>query len=535
MCGSFVCETCSDGSNTLSWLRERSGALQRPAASSRRGSLRSFADGESRAVRERQDLLRWRGELAQLIKEANLPVVEQALLSSSPDVVILAAVGCPRASTIKKRVREWRKVRSYSLSVCGSPWPQHVGIVLDYVLERVGEPCGHTVPEAILATVAFMEKAGGVGCGARLADNQALKNVVNQATHDLQDGAPPTRKAPAPLLPCMLIGSLELLIADRSAPVFARGLAFYKLLKVWAACRSNDLSGLNPASLRMTSLGLSGVLERTKCTGPGKRVRHLPFFVSRSAALFVSDWLELGWEVWGLSGMNFQRDFFLPLPKQDLSGARRIMADYADTVALSKSLFSVLRLPVLQGGRWVASDRPLFCCSAALRFWKEHSERNWLTSHLAAIGVLQPERDYVGRWHVASSNNEYVRTAQHVVTNLQDRLVSYFCGHVDKWELRNAGLDELKCFLQEQGIAAELLSEQCDQLCLPERWCLRVPEPPAVCPRADVQQVEAQSDSEDSIEDHPFFVTVVGKKRLRRLHRRGGCGVSALDVQDLLV
>ena len=189
-------------------------------------------------------------------------MVKQALLSSAPEAVIIAAVGCPRASTIRKRMREWRKICAYSMSVCGSPWPDHVGVLLDFILERVEEPCGHTVPESILATPAFMQKAGGVASGERLADNQALKNVVNPATHDLRFVAPPTRKAP--LVPIMLIGSLELLVADDNAPIYARGLAFYKLLKICASCRSNDVSGLNPSSLRLNSLDLCGVLERTK-------------------------------------------------------------------------------------------------------------------------------------------------------------------------------------------------------------------------------------------------------------------------------
>ena len=439
------------------------------------------------------------------------------------------AVGCPRASTIRKRVREWRKIRAYSMSVCGSPWPDHVGVLLDFILERVEEPCGHTVPESILATLAMMEKAGGVASGERLADNQALKNVVNQATHDLQLVAPPTRKAP--LVPIMLIGSLELMVADDSAPSYARGLAFYKLLKIWASCRSNDLSGLNPSSLRLNSLGLCGVLERTKCSGPGKRVRHLPFFVCHSAALFVPNWLKLGWDIWDRPCLSFRRDYFLPLPKQDWSGARRVMADYADTVALSKSLFRMLRLPFLLGG-WKASEAPLFSVQAALRFWKEHSERNWLTSHLAAIGVAQTERDYVGRWHVASCSDEYVRTAQHVVTNLQERLVSYFCNPIDKWGLRNAGLDELKLFLQEQGEDADLVCLQYEQLYLPPGWCRRVPEPPAVCASPVSPPEDLPEETDNVKEDCPYFVTVVGKQRLRRLHRRGGCGVFLIDVQE---
>ena len=89
------------------------------------------------------------------------------------------------------------------------------------------------VPEAILATVAIMEIAGGVDCGARLADNQALMNVVSHATHDPQDGlirAPPARKEP--LLPRMMSGSLELFIAEvQSSPSAERQVARHG----WAA------------------------------------------------------------------------------------------------------------------------------------------------------------------------------------------------------------------------------------------------------------------------------------------------------------
>ena len=114
--------------HTLVWFRDMSGTqLRRRCSAARRGRADGLAlEGESRAKREHSELLHWREELAQLIKEAGLPVVKQALLSFAPEAVIIAAVGCPRASTIRKRVREWRKIRAYSMSVCGSPWPDHV-------------------------------------------------------------------------------------------------------------------------------------------------------------------------------------------------------------------------------------------------------------------------------------------------------------------------------------------------------------------------------------------------------------------------
>ena len=60
---------------------------------------------------------------------------------------------------------------------------------------------------------------------------------------DLEGGAPATKKAS--LLPLKLIGALELLVVDVSQQRYVRGLAFYKLLKLWTAARSHDLSGLN--------------------------------------------------------------------------------------------------------------------------------------------------------------------------------------------------------------------------------------------------------------------------------------------------
>ena len=91
-----------------------------------------------------------------------------------------------------------------------------------------------------------------------------------KATHDLEIGAPPTRKAP--LLPLVMVGSLELMVVDVRAPLYARGLAFCKLLKLWTACRTSGLCGLNPSSLRLNRLGLVGVLEKTKTAGAGKRI-----------------------------------------------------------------------------------------------------------------------------------------------------------------------------------------------------------------------------------------------------------------------
>ena len=509
----------AEAQQTLSWLKLQSGACRqfRSWSTRQRGQSECVQTQQSRADLEATELKRWRASLAEPVIEADLPVSHHAQLTSNPEAIIAASLGSMRATTIRKRVCEWWKVRNFSLQLCGHAWPTHVGVVLDYLHERMEEPCARTVPEAVLAALAFMEKAGSVAAADRLASTPVLRNFVNQATQDLEVGAPP--KKSAPLLPVILIGSLELLVMCNSEPLYAHALAWYKLLKLWTASRTGGLTSLRPLSLRLTSFGLVGCLERTKTTGPGKRVRHLPIFMCRSAYLLAPGWLEKGLEIWESSEFAFDRDYFLPLPSADWASVRPVMADFADTTALSKRLFRALKQPVRQNGHWVSSVVPLFCAEAALSFWTEHSGRNWLNSHLAVIGVPQCERDFIGRWRITSSADEYQRLAQRVVINAQEQLLTYFAGN-DKWDLSHTGVQELEQFLRQRHVPEALITAQCLQLQLPAQWCGRVPEPMAPAPvlpePAPVQACD-NSQIENPAEDagqSPYFVVVIGKKNL---------------------
>lgn len=224
---------------TQIWLAQ-SGAkhLQGKFKSRRVRQLARVEDASGRAEVEERELSRWRQELARLVVEADLPVLEPMLLVRHRESALVAALGNARASTIRKRVREWRKVRAYCLAVSGSAWPSHIGIILDYLHERRLEPCACTVPAAILASFAFIEKVGAVRPAERLSDSQVLRNTVNQLTADLESKAPPRRKAP--MLPVAMIGAMELAVSDVALPCYLRCFAFYKLVKLWTASRCSD-------------------------------------------------------------------------------------------------------------------------------------------------------------------------------------------------------------------------------------------------------------------------------------------------------
>ena len=223
--------------DTVSWLFKHSGALcQRSTWSMRAKKLADSKLGLTRATIEKAELQRWREQLVEILLESKTPLAQQARLASNPLATIAASSSSMRASTLRKRIREWRKLRAFSMGLDGSPWPRHVGVVLDYLQERIAEPhrSGRSVgPGAVLEALAFTEKKGGYGSGDRLADLQIVKNCVNQATHDLEVGAPPTRKAP--LLPLMLVGALGLLVVDNSAPqnpCYGKGFRFLVLGRV---------------------------------------------------------------------------------------------------------------------------------------------------------------------------------------------------------------------------------------------------------------------------------------------------------------
>ena len=162
---------------TLSWLRRVSGACRRHPSRRSRFTKKLANQDVSRQSIEEQELRRWRSELADLLRESKAPIFLQTQQTAKPDEILMACIGNARASTIRKRVREWKKLRAFALGACGQAWPTKIEIVLDYLHERVGEPCARSVPEAILASLVFMEKAGCVASADKLSILPILKNL----------------------------------------------------------------------------------------------------------------------------------------------------------------------------------------------------------------------------------------------------------------------------------------------------------------------------------------------------------------------
>lgn len=286
-----------------------------------------------------------------------------------------------------------------------------------------------------------------------------------------------------------MIAAIEATVCDGSLSLYMRGFTFYKLLKLWAAARHSDFESLNPASLILTQQGLEGRLDRTKTSGPGRRVRFLPIFVSRAAYLVCPQWLEVGLQIWSSAGMNFERDFFLTITMCRLGG---MQASHGILQSSGCNYQSFVAVTALAEVSWQFSDQCLFTSPDALSLWTEHSERIWLNSVLAALEVPREQRDFLGRWRASSSCDEYMRSARIIVMKLQAKAVDGL--RCDKTgELRFLGVTELTTHLRTACKFCEEKSWQSlNLICLtPREWYCptRLPQTRAERPPAQLRKL----------------------------------------------
>ena len=159
----------------------------------RLGKLLAVA-GESEQLRHRAEEVerdRWINELASLMKEADLPAVAAGGWEGLRTVRIGKG---RRASTLRKHVKTWTRVRSWLISAFGVPWPTHAAQFALYLESRAMEPCGKSIPVSIYKTLMFMEHAGEVQKEDMIQNDPALKNALEEIGLRLESEAMEPRK-----------------------------------------------------------------------------------------------------------------------------------------------------------------------------------------------------------------------------------------------------------------------------------------------------------------------------------------------------
>lgn len=161
------------------------------------------------------------------------------------------------------------------------------------------------------------------------------------------------------------------------------------------------------------------------------------------------DWLVKGWHLWQEIGTD--RDYFLPVPNEDLSGVRLVEARYTDGVAMSRACLLLLK----------ATGGESLLLPEAVRFWTEHSERATLPSWCGCLPQFPASwLDLLGRWGVGRAST-YVRTHQKQVKTMQ-AAVAEVAAAGRGWEVfeEDSLWEDLSGYLRIAGVAEELVIRQ---------------------------------------------------------------------------
>ena len=518
-------------------------------------NLSTLGDENQREAMKKEEREKWLDRLAMIIREARTPVTFLAESTSDPIATIKLAFGSRRHRTLRARYRVWCKIRLWLSCVHKVYWPRGVCDMLDY-LNDCGRHMGKSWPSEVAATLAMMEKVAGFKKETCISDTAIWKGAISSINLELQSirpgGQPAVKKAPQ--LPILHIIALELEVANTNQRLYFRLFCFVRLVKVWAALRTDDVFGICPRRLNLMSKVLRGILVETKTTGPGKRIKEVAFFVARDCR-FVdqSDWMDIGMKL--IETLPPGRDFFLPQPNRAWDGVLNRAMTYSDMSAVSRTVSSGLRMPILVKGVWQFSSTEMMP-GLTTGFWSEHSERHVLVAVGAALGEAKPSLDMIGRWGInLAQSHDYLHTSRHVVTSIQKKIIRSLrsgpCDY-DEDDLRNGIVDFLVAKGVMKAVAVDYASRSI--ACLDERIGLGMATNTAV--RGEVmgavqekdQDQEMLKDLDAEMEDHlvedeeeavpidlpqdgQLWMTI-SRSGFRRLHKGGvrRCVVDPLKV-----
>ena len=390
----------------------------------------SAAQGQGAlAQAEELERERWVKKLLNIIMKYNLPIMAVARQSQDPLSVLRRSAGGKRALTLRKYIRAWGPAEKW-FDKCGITFPAgQLGIaqVLDYLGNRAAEPCARTVPASFMTALSFLETTGGIQPHDQVSNSLVIKNAVKDIEVDLARGRGRARQK-APQFLIMIIVAFELYVLNESFLDYRRLFAWAKLLKVWASLRFDDLLRLVPENLSLSAKGLLLRLERSKSTGPGKRVEVVFAAIGFGSFLVDPNWISCGYSLLLKLAGHIERDYLLPLPDASFRGVVASPLKYTDSMGMSRALLVELKRPALvtkdgiPSQIWAYTDEPLLHNQLTV-FWTEHGDRALLVSWAASLGYDKPTRDILGRWSPRGSD-EYVRSVQGIAMETQRKIAA---------------------------------------------------------------------------------------------------------------
>ncbi len=358
----------------------------------------------ARAEAEAAERDRWVNEIVAELRSLGAPSWRR--LEGSLDAVKLMRlqIGGRRASTLRARLREWRKYRTWLRALKQVDYPTKVTDLVDYLVDRAEEPCTKSTLMAFRASLRFMENIGGFGTG--WTEDEIFRNcygeLVARAT-ERSDGEPSQRAIPPT---AKMMAMMEAMVVNDTEGSYDAMLAWWGLLSAWAVLRFDDHRGLSPADVVEHDTHWELTLRRTKTTGADKGVAIRVSVVSKTAWFRHAAWISLGWARW-VAAAPHPRDYFLSPPGVD---GRCAMSEttYVEYAARMRAMLGILTDHV--SGDQLGMD--------AAMVYSPHSYRSFLTSSLSASGASEDQLGWLMAWKTKGAMT-YVRTGRTQTLDLQ--------------------------------------------------------------------------------------------------------------------
>ena len=394
-----------------------------------------ITDGCIVAAREERLLDIWCRRLQEELLAIDAPVLAALKGSLDPDRAAQLLVGRTRATTLKRYLSYYRQWRLWLAEAKLRYPPGRPADLVDYLLARRDEPCGRSVPEAILKAISWMEKVAEFPEEQRATHGRLAWAAKDKITEVLSEGARLIKRAPR--YPVYLLARLEHLVMDPGQAIGWRVWAWAKLIKVWGSLRWSDLQAIIPGELSLVEGRLVTTLRRTKTSGPNRRVRELPVAISEYAFFVRSGWLREGFSLLKQHA-SYKRDYLMPRLKAD-GALEPKPAGYADAMVATAGLLAALGLPLEVQG-----------------YWTEHSERSVLPTALSLQDIPPHEKDLLGRWKPEGSD-VYARSFGGRVARLQALFAEVARGadRYQKLDEREIAADLVPWLMERPGLSRE--------------------------------------------------------------------------------
>ena len=479
----------------------------------------------SMAQRDQRERAKWAAKLSEVLVKADAPVLEGLSEEEIPDYVQML-IGKARPGTVRLRVHTWQVYLRWLGSVSDRSWPRDVRDLVDYVRAMVNVPAAAYFPRVFASAVHWFGGRSGFKELEAAGADPRFKRAVEWAEVELSSGTLQKRKAPR--LPVAVMVAMELLVLDVEVPIAIRVTAWYRLVKVYGGLRWDDLQRLLPKNVEMKDMGLVGRMLQTKVSGPGRKVRELPLFVSREADLTGGGWLHVGFDLW-LGTVDVERDFFIARPVADMTGYTDKMATDVDAMTMGRVMFGMLKVPTMAGedGKEWNNTEALFLPGGLADSFTNHSERATLVSALAAIGVDKERRSMVGRWS-ADGSDEYVRTYRAVLRDLAVRFTAAVRSGNSYVTLdEEDAFDQMGVWLVNHGLDKEHVdheiggAKELAKMAL-ALWSSGQGEA-APTEVASLSPLDVDGGVEEKVKDYQYLIVYTRGRRCARLHAAQGC------------